>query len=140
MADLKAKARELLELKDEHGRKKAASEAATRRFREAEADFWDVLDDELGVKTVTLELGAPHGTVTLGRRETIKGRVIDEDKAIEALRKMGLDDAVLKPVPQVRQKVLNEHVRDILKSATGKLPEGVDFIKTRYIQVTKKGT
>lgn len=140
MADLKAKARELLELKEDHARKKAASEAATREFREAEADFWNELDEELGVKTVTLELGPPHGTVTLGRRETIKGRVIDEDKAIPALRAMGLGDAVLKATPQIRQKVLNEHVRDILKSATGKLPEGVDFAKTRYIQVTKKGS
>ncbi len=139
MADLKAKARELLELKEKHSRLKAESEKATREFREVEADFWDELD-ESGLRGAPLDLGEPYGSVTLTRRETIKGRVIDEETAIESLKDMGLSDAVLKPIPQVRQKVLNEHVRDILKSATGKLPDGVDFVKTRYIQVTKKGS
>lgn len=138
MADLKAKARELLDLKAEHERHRIAYENAKREHRAAEAEFWHELDEELGVKTVTLELGDPHGTVALGRRETVKGRIIDEETAIKSLREAGLADGILKDVPQVRQKVLNEHVRDILKSSTGTLPEGVDFTTTRYIQVTKK--
>jgi hypothetical protein len=137
MADLKQKARELLDLKAEHERARIAYENAKREHKAAEAEFWHELDEDLGVKTVTLELGEPHGTVALGRRETVKGRVIDAETAVKALRAAGLGEAVLKDIPQVRQKVLNEHVRDLLKSGA-QLPEGVDFMTTRYIQVTKK--
>jgi hypothetical protein len=137
MADLKGKAAELIELKREKDRLKIAFEDAKRAYTAAERDLWHHLDEDLGVKTITLELGEPHGTIQLQRRETIKGRVIDDEAAVAALREMGLGEAVLKDIPQVRQKVLNEHVRDILKSG-GDLPEGVDFVPTRYISVSKR--
>lgn len=134
---LKARARELVDAKTDYEEKRIAFEQAKRDFRRIEADLWHYLDEELGVKTITLELGEPHGTIQLQRRETIKGRIIDPEKAVAALREAGLGEAVLKDVPQIRQKVLNDHVRAALKSKA-KLPEGVDFIPTRGITVSKR--
>lgn len=136
MSDLPAKGRRLVDLKDEKTRLEKAAESAAREYREAEADFWLDLEDG-GTKTVTVELGEGYGTVQFQRRETITGRVINDEAAAAALAEAGLGDAVLGP-RKVRQKVLSEYVRSRLESGQP-LWEGVDFSARRYVTVTKKG-
>lgn len=131
------KARRLVDLKDRKAKLEREAEAAAQEYREAEADFWMDLE-EGGAKTITLELGEPYGTVQFQRRETITGRVLNDEAASEALEAMGLGEAVLGP-RKVRQKVLSEHVRDWLQSGQP-LPEGVDFSARRYVTVTRKGS
>lgn len=131
-----AQARRLVELKDEKVALQQKADDAERKYRDAEAQFW--LDMEEGSDpTVTKDLGPPYGRVQFQRRETITGRVLNDEAAEEALRAMGLEDAILGP-RKVRQKVLSEHVKTWLESGAP-LPEGVDFNARRYVTVSKKG-
>lgn len=135
-SELPQRARRLIEAKDKYEAEKLAFEDAKRKYRALEAEFWQHLDEDLGVTTLTLELGEPFGKVQLQKRETIKARVIDAETAADSITAAGLGDAILQDVPGVRQKVLNEHVRDWLKSGAD-LPEGIDFTATRYVSVTR---
>jgi hypothetical protein len=132
-----AKARRLVQLKDEKNRAEKVAEAAARAYRDAEADFWLDLEDGSD-KTITKDLGPPYGVVQFQRRETITGRVLNDEQAEKALEALGESEAILGP-RSVRKKVLNEKVRRWIESGQP-LPEGVDFNTRRYVTVTKKGS
>lgn len=133
-----AQARRLVELKDEMNDKGTIADKAAKAYRTAEEQFWlDLDEDEAKTSTITLDLGKPFGKVQFQKRETITGRVLSDDEAVEALKALGLEDEILGG-RQIRKGVLNEHVRQWLRSGMP-LPEGVDFNAKRYVTVSKKG-
>lgn len=131
-----AKGRRLMELKAEKERTAKAAEAAERTYRSAESDFWMDLDEE-GDLTVKKDLGEPYGVVTFQKRQTITGRILNDEEAEAALAALGEEDAILGP-RKPRGKVLNELVRSRLESGQP-LPDGIDFNTRRFITATRRG-
>lgn len=123
-----------------------AKTAADRAEREAknlrahhkrlEADLWERFQREKN-KTQTFEGLIGDANVQLQRRETIRARVFDPEAAERSLRERGYGDSILAPTHAIRQKPLNELVRDILKNG-GELPDGVDYSATRFFTVQKR--
>lgn len=130
----KAKARRLVDLKKRKNAAEKDAKAADKAYRKAERDFWIDLE-ESDMTTFPIDLGEGYGKITFQRRETNRGVILDPARAEEALTAMGLDDAILAETHNIRQKVLNEHVRDWIKSGA-QLPEGIDFSTSRYVTVT----
>ena len=113
---------------------KAAAEKAEKDYRDEERAFWDRLDEE-GDSTRTVDLGEDIGRVQFIKRETIRGRVIDKDRALASLAEAGLDEALVDR--SVRQGVLNDCMRRWIRSGEN-IPEGLDFGATRYVTITPK--
>jgi hypothetical protein len=114
----------------------AAEKKAKEAYAEIEAEFWQTVDD-MGVKTVTLDLGEGYGKAQFQRRETITASAFNPEAAERAIKAMGLEDELLGP-RATRQKVLSEYVRDWLASGQ-ELPEGVEPRVRRYISIGFKG-
>lgn len=95
---------------------------------------YDVMKDQ-GTETTTLNLGEGYGRVQLGRRETVRSRVIDLDAALDSFESEARVDEITKT--EVRKAQLNELVRERLETGQP-LPEGVDFTRTPFIQVTRR--
>ncbi len=129
------KARRFVKAKEKRDKLKLELESVEKEFRDLEADLWQAIEAS-EQKSGTWDLGPGYGTVQLTRRETTTATVLSPEEAAEALEKMGLAEAVLGS-PAVRKKVLNEYVRDWLKSGQP-LPKGIDFHKRRYLTTTKK--
>lgn len=140
-APLDTRARELVALKDDYERKSKAADIAEKRYREAERELWIDLQEQFGkVTTVTFEdLLGDGQDIQLQRRETITASILNKTEAAEALLEEGYEEAVETDTPGIRKRVLNQIVRNRLKSGQG-LPKGVDFHPRRYIAVTKKGS
>jgi len=128
-------ARLLVKKREEYEKVDAERKKLEKEFKEVQAEFWEFMDDQ-GMTTFTADLGPGFGKVQFQKRETIRGIVKDPAKAAEALRKLGLGDALLGE-PKVHQRALSEHVRDWLASGQP-LPEGIDFNPTRYVSQTRK--
>jgi hypothetical protein len=131
-----ALARRLVERTDEAKLLEQKAKQAERDRRDAEADMWDAMYDARR-KSETLDLDWPWGTVQLVRRDTIRAIIKDKDLAARSLRKAGYADAVIDPTYGIRQKALNDHVRDCIRTGAP-IPEGVDFTVTRYVTITRK--
>ena len=132
---ISTKARRFMDIKEKRDRLKIEYEEADRKFRDAEAALWLAID-ESEQKSGTWDLGDGYGEVQFTRRETTTSTVLNAEEAEKALEAEGLADAILGP-RAVRKKVLNEHVRDLLKTGQP-LPQGIDFHKRRYLTTTKK--
>lgn len=132
---LKTRARRLADLKAEMARTQKIADAAEKQYREAERDFWLDLEEE-GIKTTSFDFD-DGSTIQVQRRETITSTILDKEAAVQSLVELGYGDELLGQ-PEIRKKVLNEVVRNLLQAGEG-LPEGVDFNPRRYITVTKKG-
>jgi hypothetical protein len=91
--------------------------------------------EDLGMKTATLELGTGYGTVQVGRRQTIRSRVFDMEKALAWLSAHGRREEMTRD--EVRKAPMNELVRECLETGQP-LPEGVDYTTTPFVQVTRK--
>jgi len=131
---LATQGRRFVDLKTKRDKLKIEYEAAEEKFRDAEAAFWQAIDAS-EQKSAHFDLGPGYGEVQFTRRETVTSTVLNIEDAEAALKEMGLDEAVIKA--DVRKKVLNEYVRDWLKSGQP-LPKGIDFHARRYLTTTKK--
>ena len=129
-------ARQAIDDRRDKEEKERVAKSAAKKAAASEARLWAAME-ESKQKTTTLELGEGYGEVQVGRRETITSRVLDQEEAEAALTAAGLADEVLEPTRNVRKKVLNQHVRDLLKAGKP-LPEGVDFHPRRYVQFSFK--
>lgn len=135
MDRLDVEARKLLELRADYDIKRKAADNAEDDKKEQERLVWDLLKTLNQKSSGTIELGGDFGDVELGREETITGRIIDHDAALEAFEKEARADEITKI--DFRQRQVSELVRERL--TTGQpLPPGVDFIKRPYIRVSKK--
>lgn len=126
--------RKLLDLRAINDKAQAAAKKAKADLDGHQRQVFDAMQD-LGLKTTTIDLGPGYGTVQLGRRETIRSRIIDLDTALDAFEREARTDEITKT--DVRKAVLNELVRERLETGQ-KLPDGVDFTRTPFIQVTRR--
>lgn len=131
---LASKFRRLVELRDVRDIAKAALERAEKEYRNYEADLWDELEASPLQGTIKIDLG-DEGVVTFQRRETVYGRVLDADKALEYLEERALTDEFTKP--KLVSKRVNELVRDCVESGEP-VPAGLDFYAQRFISISKK--
>lgn len=127
-------ARRLVERKDQLELAKAAAKTAQEDFDKAQAEFWEMLDDE-AMPTVTLDLGEPYGRVQFQKRQTIRSRIIDKDQAAESLRAAG-QEYMLEPVG-FRKRPLNQFVSECLRTGD-KIPPGVGFSRTPFVTITRR--
>lgn len=128
-------ARDLVSKREAYEKAAAEEKRLKKEFKAAQEDFWDTLDD-LGMTTFTADLGPGFGSVQFQKRETIRGIVKDQDRAVAAIEEAGLSDELLGN-KTIRQKVLSEYMRDWLASGQA-IPEGLDFNPTRYVSITRK--
>lgn len=132
---LDTEARKLLDRREDNDKAQAVARKTKGAVVEQERVVFDLMK-LLNQKTSgTLELGEGYGDVQLGRRETIRSRIIDHDRALEALEAAALVDEMVRA--DIRRAPLNELVRTCLETGQA-LPEGVDFTRTPFIQVTRK--
>jgi hypothetical protein len=131
---LDSRARVLLELREKNSVAQRAADEAKAELDAYEAEFWSELED-LGMKSVSLDLGDPYVEVRLERRETTKSRVLDKAALVAWAREHGLAEELVKPEPRKAQ--LNEYVRTARENGLP-LPDGLDFYFDRYVSVTRK--
>jgi len=129
------KLRRLMELRTKRDETKAAAEAAEKEYREGEADVWEALSDGPMDRLNNIDLGEPWGKVSFHAKETIYGRIIDEDAALEYFEQRAMADEVTKP--KIVMARVNELVRDAVEQGES-LPPGTDFYPKRFVQITRK--
>lgn len=131
---LEAEARKLIDLRQDYEGKRKLADKAEEKKKAQERVVYDLMSSEKQ-KTSTLELGPGYGDWSVGRRETIRGRIIDTDAALEAFDNEARSDEMAKV--DIRKKPLNDLVRERLQTGQP-LPPGVDFVRTPYIQLSRK--
>lgn len=106
----KSSLRRLMEVRTARDEAKRALEIAEAEFREKEQEIFDTMQED-GIKgTIKVELGEPWGEVAFRTRETVYGRIIDEDAATEHFKARGMLAELT--APKFAKKRLNELVRD----------------------------
>lgn len=131
---LRTEGRKLIDLRTKSEKADKVAKDAKAKLATQQRVVFDLLGAE-GIKTTTIDLGGDYGEVSFGARRKIFARVFDLDKLIDALREEGREDEAIKH--DVRKAPLNELVRE--RQETGeKLPEGLDFSDTPYVQITRK--
>lgn len=126
--------RTFYEKKERHHQLKAESDAATDEYRAAEQDVLDQMD-ELGLKTLTVDLPLIGNVRFTRRKPTIYGRITDMDAAMDAFENSGRADELF--APKVAASRLNEFVRECLEQGVP-LPPGVDFYERPGVTVSRK--
>lgn len=134
MTDLKAKFRNLLELRVQRDEDKAAADASSRAYREAESELYTEMEDAGMRGRITFDFGGDLGKAGFQLRRTTYGRVLDNETAIAALEAEGLSDVIYDKA--VREGRLNELVRDRLE-ARDKLPDGIDFYDRKGLSISR---
>ena len=127
-----------MELRDARDRAKVALKNAEDAFRDSEADLYETLmDEDTGaVKRIPpVDLGEPWGRVAFGARETIYGRVIDDEAALRYFEDRAMVDEV--SAPKFTMKRINELVRDAYEQGE-QMPPGLDFRPVRGVTITRQ--
>lgn len=111
---------------------------AKRAYKDTEELVWDHMDAAKRDSDIR-DLGVPYGRVQFTKQETVRGSIIAGQKAVAraSLAAMGLEDVMFDELGVLRQKVLNDHVKDWLRDGTP-FPDGITFFTTRYVTITKK--
>lgn len=132
---LRGKFRRLWELrleKEKDAAKADESKAAFDTYKEA---LWEEVA-ELGVDgALTLDLGAPYGTIQFVPNQTILGHVIDGDLFLDWANSQARTEEFQRP--DWRKKVINDEVRASLEAGQ-ELPPGLAMAATRYFTMTRK--
>jgi hypothetical protein len=133
---LDTKLRALVDLREKRDQTKDAAEAAEKRYRAEEAAVWEEIKDEHGnLTSFTVEF-PDIGKVKFQRRQTIRARIIDEEKFAKWAEDEGRADEFLKP--GIHKRVLNEEVREDIDHGQ-ELPPGIDFSTTRFVSIQRQG-
>lgn len=131
----KSKLRRLMEARQRRDELKKALEEAEADFRSMEADVYDALDESDIEGTVKVDLGNPWGTVSFRTRETLYGRIYDEDAALTYFNDRAMTDEV--SAPKFVKKRINEIVRDHHEQGLD-MPPGVDYYPQRGVTITRQ--
>jgi hypothetical protein len=131
----KAKLRRLMEARQRRDEDKKAAEASEAEYRDCEADVYEALQESDVQGTIKVDLGDPWGTVSFRTRETLYGRIIDEDKALEYFNQRAMTDEVT--TPKFAKKRINEIVRDMHEQGLD-MPPGVDYYPNRGVTITRQ--
>lgn len=134
------KMRRFVELREKRDELAEAYKVAKEEYAELEAEVWDELapddpnspDYKLGA--IKVPLGQPWGTITFQPRETIYGRIIDDEAALEHYDQRAMLDDV--SAPKFVMARINEEVRE--KKENGEaMPPGVDYYAKRFVSITR---
>lgn len=131
------KLRRFVELRDDRDISKTAADRTEEAYREAEGELWEEINDSDQTPksgTIKVNLGEPYGEIQFGRRETIYGRVLDYDEALEWLNATARTDEFTQP--RIVKSRVNEIVRERYEEGQP-MPPGLDFIPRRYVAVTR---
>lgn len=128
-----AKVRRLMEARVKRDEDKAAAERSEREYREIEAETWESLEDTPLKPPYKVDLGPPYGVVSFHPRETIYGRVIDNEAALDYLESAALVDDFTKP--KLVMARVNELVRERYEEGES-MPPGLDFYPKRFVAIT----
>lgn len=131
--ELQQKGRRLVELRQKRDQAKRQFERDEEDYREAEAEFWEALDESPVEGSRKVDLGPPFGTVTFTPTETYYGNVIDEQAALEYLEERALIDEYTHP--KLKKARVNELIRE-LREQGAEMPPGFDFYPQRRVRIT----
>lgn len=135
ISGLESKFRRLAELRETRDIDKQASENSEAAYREYEAELLETIEESALRGTVEFDFGGDLGKIRFQPRQTIYGRIIDKQAALEALEAEELTDVMT--APKIEARRLNELVRDRLENNQG-LPEGIDFYARKYFTISRK--
>ena len=127
--------RQLMELRIERDRLKKEAEASEKAFREAETEFYELMEEGGAIGTQKIDLGEPYGVVGFLNRKTFYGRIVDQDKALQYYEQRAMTDEVT--APQFVKKRINDEVRDCIEQGKD-LPPGVDYYSRTGVTITRQ--
>lgn len=131
--ELTGRVRRLVELRARRDETKLASDKAKAEFEQFQAEFFEEYEKSPLKGSVKVDVGG--STVQIVPRKTKYARILDRDKAVEALRKAGLLKSVQKE--DFRMGRLHEIVRQSIESKQP-IPDGLDFYTKEYFTITVK--
>lgn len=133
-----AKVRRFMEARERRDEDAEKAKKSEKDYRELEAEVWEELapapeaqDQKLHSHKVPL--GDPYGTVTFEPRETIYGRIIDQELAMGHYENRALVDEVT--APKFVGARVNEEVREAYEKGT--MPPGHDFYAKRFVAIRR---
>ena len=134
-----AKVRRFMEIRERRDEDAARAKASEKEYRELEAEVWEDLAPDAEAEDQKLHghkipLGSPWGTVTFEPRETIYGRIIDQEAAQDHYEQRAMIDEIV--VPKFAMARINEEVR-AAHEAGGSLPPGTDFYAKRFVAIRR---
>lgn len=134
-----AKVRRFMEARIQRDEDAERAKASEKEYREIEAEVWEELAPDPEAEDQKLHshkvpLGDPYGTVTFEPRETIYGRIINEEAALEYYEQRALVDEITAPKFVMRR--INEEVR-AAHEAGGNFPPGTDFYAKRSVAIRR---
>lgn len=137
-----AKVRGFMQLREERDAAALEAKRLEDEYRELEAEVWDELAPDMEAADQKLHahkvpLGSPYGTVTFEPRETIYGRIIDQEAAQDHYEGRALIDEVV--APKFVMKRINEDVR-AAHEAGNPTPPGTDFYARRFVAIRRPKT
>lgn len=124
----------LVELREEKDLTAAAAKSAKDEFEQYQAELWDDINDSPLKGAISLDIPG-HGQVSFQKRETYRGRVLNEHELIAWAQENGVIDEFTSP--SISMARLNELVRTRIEAREA-LPPGSDFTATRYISMSFK--
>lgn len=137
--------RKLIDARKRKDEAKIAKTKAEAAFRAAEAELWEVLQEEHGrIKALDIDLGGIYGLVRFTRRETLYAQIVDPEALARAARETGRDQELIKQADEAarksdfREAPLNELVREALEHDQDLL-DGLSFRADRGVTITRKG-
>jgi len=125
---------ELVELRQKRDLDKATAERSAAAYNEYEAELWEEINESSIRGAIHLEIPG-HGHVAFQKRETYRGRVLNEHELIAWAEENGMLAEFT--TPSISKARLNEIVRTKIE-AREPLPPGSDFTATRYISMSFK--
>lgn len=135
-----AKGRRFIEARERRDELKQAYDDAKAEYEALESEFWDELapsdpnaiDYKLAAHKIPL--GQPWGTVMFQPRETVYGRIIDDELALKYYENRAMQDDVT--APKFVMARINEEVRE-RRENDQPMPPGIDYYQRRFVSVTR---
>ncbi|HWC64607.1 MAG TPA: hypothetical protein VG777_00890 [Thermoanaerobaculia bacterium] len=137
MADgrLDTETRKLLKLREDHERKDAAAKKA-KAERETQEEVVMELMDDLNQTSAKVDLGGDIGVIgVVLPKPTVFARVIDKDVALQSLRDLGMEEAMIDRT--IRKAPANQLIRERLENKEDP-PDGFDFSESASVRIERK--
>lgn len=135
LTNLESKFRRFAELREQRDIDKQTAERSEREYREYEAELFEQIEDAALRGSVEFDFGGDLGVIRFQPRQTIYGRVIDKNAALDSFENEALLDEM--SAPKIEARRLNEYVRERLENGQA-LPAGVDFYTKRFFTISRK--
>lgn len=124
----------LIEAREKRDTDKAAAELSETEYRDIEAEVWEAMEDSPLKPPYKVDLGE-YGVVRFHPKQTVYGKIVDDEAALEYFEERAMVDEVTKP--KFAMKQINEMVRELYEQGES-MPPGVTFSPKRYVQITRQ--